>query len=79
MTRANRAGAGPEPGLPSPENAIGRPDAKSAVGSLVDAQLMSPSEDLVLHGGAGSELVLEERRDEGDELEHAEMLHWWAP
>ena len=40
---------------------------------------MSESEDLGLHGGAGSELIPEERCDEEDELTHSEMIHLSPP
>jgi len=49
--------AGPKPGQPGPEEAIGGVNARPPACPLVERELVPQGEDFHLHGEAGSEQV----------------------
>jgi hypothetical protein len=55
--------ARPDPGMPSPEDAVSWANARALHGSLVDTKLVPEGEDLDLHGGAGEKGA----RNEGEQ------------
>ena len=52
--------SGPVSREPRPEDAIGRPDARTPDASLIDRQLMSEGEDFELQGKAGAKGVAQQ-------------------
>ena len=58
--------ARPDPGKPSPEDAVSWANARALHGSLVDTKLVPEGKDLDLHGGAGAKGARNEGKQSRD-------------